>query len=299
MQIDHIRFLQVISQTGSINLAGEKLNYQSQKLYRIINKIEQEYNLKIFHRSPQGVSLTEEGYVFLKEAEKILEINDKLHRLNKKTELSGTLRIGFLPTQGCNTTTEVFKEFMKNYPQVNVQYYEMEQSKILTMLEQGELDVVYNNFILPYEVNALMSLGNLESLVLGNVGTCVLAAADSKFASRCQSTSLKAMVKYPVILQQNPPFEENYIYRLLSYYGKPKVQFASSNMEVVFNLLKENKNCFMLIPNNGISKYDPKQYKIIPIRDNITLQNCLLMHKGARRDNPIIQTFCDVIVRAF
>lgn len=84
MRIDQLRYLIVLAESQSIIEASEKLHISYQALGIFLKKAENEFNVKIFSRSKNGISVTEEGDRVINFARKTLkeyqDICDPLHR---------------------------------------------------------------------------------------------------------------------------------------------------------------------------------------------------------------------------
>ncbi len=65
MHIHELNYLHTIAQQQSISAAADKLNISQQRLSRILQNIEQEFQLTLFTRSKKGVSLTKDVVQFM------------------------------------------------------------------------------------------------------------------------------------------------------------------------------------------------------------------------------------------
>ena len=74
MKIEHLQYFITLATlpSPSINSAAEKLFISQQQLNRIISALEEDMNCKLLERSTKGISLTEDGIVFLEHANNIL-----------------------------------------------------------------------------------------------------------------------------------------------------------------------------------------------------------------------------------
>ncbi|MBQ3119716.1 MAG: LysR family transcriptional regulator [Peptococcaceae bacterium] len=74
MKIEHLQYFVTLTTmpSPSINGAAEKLFISQQQLNRIISALEEEVNCKLLERSTKGITLTDDGIVFLEHANIIL-----------------------------------------------------------------------------------------------------------------------------------------------------------------------------------------------------------------------------------
>ena len=95
MDIQHLRYLTVIWQAGSITQAAKKLYMSQPNLSRAVKEIEQETGFPIFRRTPHGAVPTRKGLLLLNYAQKILSQMDEMESLYKPA------RGDVLPLQVC------------------------------------------------------------------------------------------------------------------------------------------------------------------------------------------------------
>lgn len=89
MKIKQFEYVCEIAKCQSITTAAQNLFISQQALSETLKLLEQELNFSIFDRTKKGVTLTAEGELFLKDAEKILAMvyswEDLASRQNKKS----------------------------------------------------------------------------------------------------------------------------------------------------------------------------------------------------------------------
>lgn len=95
MDIQHLRYLTVIWQAGSITQAAKKLYMSQPNLSRAVKEMETETGFPIFRRTPHGVAPTRRGLPLLGYAQKILSQMDEMETLYKPA------REDVLPLQVC------------------------------------------------------------------------------------------------------------------------------------------------------------------------------------------------------
>ncbi|MGL5328436.1 MAG: LysR family transcriptional regulator [Peptostreptococcaceae bacterium] len=72
MQLNQLKYLIEVAETGSMNKASQNLFISQPNLSSAIMKLEEEFNIKIFDRNNRGVELTKEGKEFLTYAKSII-----------------------------------------------------------------------------------------------------------------------------------------------------------------------------------------------------------------------------------
>lgn len=93
-----LRSFMVVSQSGSIRQAAERLNISAPALSRQIQLLERSYGTPLLVRSAQGIAMTAEGEALRAEAVGWMAADAKvLQRLKRKSEFTGVhLRIGVM-----------------------------------------------------------------------------------------------------------------------------------------------------------------------------------------------------------
>ncbi len=95
MQLNQLRYLIEVAETGSINKASQNLFISQPNLSNSIMSLEEEFNIKIFERTNRGVKLTKEGKDFLIYAKYIISQVDNIKHVysNLSNEKTFTLEI--------------------------------------------------------------------------------------------------------------------------------------------------------------------------------------------------------------
>lgn len=108
-----------------------------------VRKIEEELDVMVFDRRSQPVRPTELGARVIAQARVVLREAEQLGALVKelRTGLSGTYRIGIIPTLAPYLLPLFLPRFAEEHPDVRVVIDERKTSRILKNLRRGELDL--------------------------------------------------------------------------------------------------------------------------------------------------------------
>lgn len=147
MTIQDIRNLLVILSEGSINKASTKLYISQPALSKMIRKIEQEYDITLFVRTPgeHTLRLTGEGEIFV---EQIRRINDEhevlLERLKgKKERRHSVISIGMSPRVSNLISPKLVKWLHDNHPEIFIRVIENNSDELEKAVENGAIDMAY------------------------------------------------------------------------------------------------------------------------------------------------------------
>src|SRR6516162_6489217 len=137
-----ITFLEVARQ-GSFSRAGEKVFRSQSAVSAQIRQLEQEYGDRLLDRSGKTVKLTPAGQIFYEYAERLKNLRDESLTAvaDHSTTPRGTLRVGANEATCLYVLPEVFAEFCRRYPPVQISIYRNFSYKIVEKLENGEVEV--------------------------------------------------------------------------------------------------------------------------------------------------------------
>ena len=90
MTLQQLRYVVAVAETGNITEAAKRLFIAQPSLTNAIRELEKEMQITIFHRTNRGVSISNEGDVFLSYARQVLEQTSLLEErfLNPKERKS-------------------------------------------------------------------------------------------------------------------------------------------------------------------------------------------------------------------
>jgi len=108
-----------------------------------IKKLETEMGLQIFDRSKHPIEPTKTGLEVIESARQILrEVNGLKSFINKeKDDLSGTFRIGVIPTVAPYLMPRFLKQFIDANPKIHLVIREIESEQIIVDLKNDLLDI--------------------------------------------------------------------------------------------------------------------------------------------------------------
>lgn len=144
MEIRLFEYALEIYKTKSFTKAASKLHIAQPSLSKQISKLEQELGVSLFDRKPGcPVEPTPDGLVFIKQAEKILQMRDDLKReiLERKEGMRGELRIGSTAITGGHILPPLLKTYKDKYPNVKIELIEESTEKLIDLTARGMIDI--------------------------------------------------------------------------------------------------------------------------------------------------------------
>ena len=143
MDFDQLTTFMQVAKLGSFSRAGQKVFRSQSAVSAQIRQLEQEYGDKLLDRSGKDVRLTPAGRVLFGYAERLLSLRDEslLAVADQGVTPRGTLLIGANEATCLYVLPEVFAEYCRLYPGVQISIYRNFSYKIIEKLENGTIDV--------------------------------------------------------------------------------------------------------------------------------------------------------------
>lgn len=143
MNINQLRTVLAIAETGSLTRAAELLHVVQPALSRQLRLLEEELGAAIFERTPRGMTLTVPGKRFLDQVRVSLQGLDqaKAEVLSGTSGLQGTVSVGMLPSFATVVAAPLITSLREKYSDLKVRLVAGFTGDLQGQLERGELDV--------------------------------------------------------------------------------------------------------------------------------------------------------------
>lgn len=142
MTLQQLEYILAVNQFRHFAKAAEYCRVTQPTLSAMIQKLEEELDIKIFDRSQQPVCPTPIGIHVIEQAQKVLVQANSIKNIieEEKHSLTGTFRLGILPTIAPYLLPRFFPHLMKKYPQLDIRVVEMKTNDIKKALQTGEIE---------------------------------------------------------------------------------------------------------------------------------------------------------------
>ncbi|GAA3289730.1 hypothetical protein GCM10020295_02290 [Streptomyces cinereospinus] len=142
-EIDALRLLTAVAETGSFTKAAVRLNYTQSAVSRRIAALEQQAGGPLFERLPRGVRLNPAGHALHRHA---VDVLDRLARAEREltalyTGHGGLLHVGAFATANISLVPTALRALQQDRPEVDVVAVEGWTATLMERLADGALDL--------------------------------------------------------------------------------------------------------------------------------------------------------------
>ena len=195
MELRHLRYFVAVGEALNFTKAAMRLHVAQPALSRQVSDLEEELGVDLLRRTSHGVLLTEEGKLFLEEAQKILKRADE--SVTKVRALArgefGELQVGYVPPLDLHILPHALAEFQKTTPGVKVVLHDLGSDEICNELRDGTLQL--GLMMQPSED----SIAGIEFEEIGRYPFFV-AMAPGHALARMKVISVEALAKQPLVV---------------------------------------------------------------------------------------------------
>ena len=144
MDFRQLQYVLKVAECGSITKAANSLRISQPPLSNCIGKVEKELGVLLFDRSVNPIQLTLAGEEYVKEAKRILYIQEQLQKkLQDISQVSRRrVRIGISHERGIFMLPRILPVFRERFPEVSVEVVPGSHKKLSALLSEGMLDIV-------------------------------------------------------------------------------------------------------------------------------------------------------------
>lgn len=143
MDLVALEYFYAVAQAGSVSRAASDLGIEQSTLTRHITRLENSVGMRFFHRSGRGMVLTEKGQAMFRAAEEVVGAVSRARRTAAERASSGPgkITIASQPTIANTTFGAIGHALKAEFPRSTMRFVEGLGSHIISMLQDGEVDV--------------------------------------------------------------------------------------------------------------------------------------------------------------
>ena len=279
MNWSNLEYFLAVARTGSLSSASKILEVNHSTVGRRLDKLEDQLNIKLFKRNNRGYQLTEQGLALEKEAIKVEEQVNKIHRVfsTQQSELSGTLTIS-KPVNGGLDLSDMASEFIKKYPNIDLNLKSSSNKADLT-LHQVDISIQVTNK--PNEDLIGTNLGKIPVHIFG----------DESYIDKIKDVN---DLEWIVWVDDSGVLDMEE--RLISLVNNPKIIIRTNSYSEIIDYIQSGTGVslisgFGLPENHKLKAYRPDKYKF----DN----NIWILYHPDLRDNAKVKAFKEFFIEQF
>lgn len=142
MTLQQFEYIAALEKFRHFTKAAEHCNVTQPTLSAMIQKLEDELDVKIFDRSQQPIAPTAAGLLVIKQAKEALVQAEHIKNIvqEQKQEVAGKFTLGILPTIAPYLLPRFISVLMKKYPKLELRIAELKTHEIKRALLNGDID---------------------------------------------------------------------------------------------------------------------------------------------------------------
>lgn len=190
MELYQLKTFVAIAQEGSLTRAAERVFTSAPAVSAQLKALEDELGVRLFERTPRGMSLTPAGEQLLVDAQHTLASAMRMRSAAERMRgvAQGVVRFGTVVDPLALRLGDVLVKLAERHPQVSLQLRQGLSTETLAALQRGELDCAY-------ALNESEAIDGLELVRLGAVDLAV--ALPPALAQAHPDLTLESLTRLP------------------------------------------------------------------------------------------------------
>ena len=272
MELRVLKYFLAVAREQNITNAAELLHITQPTLSRQLKELEDELGVQLLIRGNKSVSLTEDGMLFRKRAEEIVELANKtINDMNHtKEDIVGDIYIGSGETDGLRSIISIMKELNNKYPSIHFHINSGDKQDILEKLDKGLID--FGIFLDPIDKTKYNFLKIPAMDTLG-----ILAKKDSPLARKNYITN-KDLIDKPLIISRQTN-EDSGIMRWLNTTPDKLNIVATYNLAFNASLMVDEGLGYALILDKIINTSENSNLCFIPLKPDMKVEMYIMWKK--------------------
>lgn len=275
MDFDYLTTFVEIVKLGSFSRAGQKLFRSQPAVSAQIRQLEQAYGQKLFDRVGKSVKLTAAGEVLFTYAKRLIALNDESLRAVADLSLStqGTLNIGANEATCLYLLPELFAEYHRRYPGVQISIYRNFSRKVIEKIEDGSIDV--GIVTLPVKSPSLRVHPIFHDRLM-------LIVAASNPLAKLKSVTLSEIADQPQIVPKTGHTRQLFDRQFRPYRSKLRVTMELSSVGMIKRFVAAGLGVSLISESFAKDEVRNGEAKLIPISDADLTRDLGLVYRRDR-----------------
>ena len=202
MELREFEYLIALAEEKSISKAAERLYMAQSSLSQFLSQYESELGIKLFIRTPKGISPSHNGQIFIEHLRKITyDYQSAKNELWDNEHMQGgRVSIGISSFRGKRVLPKILKRFKELYPNVKIDVVEENSLVLEEILLEGNLDVAVIALPASKLKNEIRFLTRDEVFLIAPKNHPILEHCKERNDKKGIWVEPKTIVKYDLIL---------------------------------------------------------------------------------------------------
>ena len=253
MTIIQLEYLLAVANYGSFSLAAEKCFVTQPSLSMQVKNLEEELGVIVLDRSKKPVLPTDAGLAVIRQAKEAVQAFAMVREVvsDLQNEISGTLRLGVIPTIAPYLLHRFIPDFVRKCPKVELQIREMMTGDIIRALDRDMLDA------------AIMAGGTspegIREEELFNDRFFAYVSTDHPLCQRSNIRIEDIDVRHLLLLSEGNCLRDQVIELCQAQKNIPRqYSFESGSLETLMRIVDNTPNLITIIPEMVADYIDEK-----------------------------------------
>jgi len=285
----HLIYTLAVAEHGSVQAASNVIAISQPALSAAIQKVEQNYGLKIFLRDrPNKLVLTPDGKRFIARAKVLIENAEEFEDSikNLSNTINGTIQLGCFTPTAAFIIPLILQALKDRALDISLEVHEADLGELNTMLSQGSIDLA-----LAYNMSPSPSI-EFETLI--EAQPYVLLSKTDPLASN-QAISLRELVDRDMVSLSLPITQQFFLSFFSKFNLRPKVRYQTKSYELARSLVASGEGYAIFIMRPLFERaYDGKELVYIPLVEDVPSAQYGMAMTSRAIPTKLINTFTSV-----
>ena len=283
MTIMQVLYVLETAERGNVSKAAENLFISQPALSSQIRRLEEELGCSLFHREPQGVTLTAAGRAFCEDAKYVAESWRRLQEGAKllRKAICSRVNIGIGARAVSNGIFEAVLAFFDRHPEIEVTFTTDIGGDMLEALEEKTVNLIIDRLPPDSKISRPEHFSVFELL---RERQCILVSENDPRAGRTQGIHIRELNNCAVVCGPEGSMDDELMRSLCLEHGVRASRIhRADNIDAVMALVRAGKGAY-IGPESFAARYDVRAICMLPETEIALNLICLRQN----RDNPLV-----------
>lgn len=288
-----LQYVVAVASTKSFRGAATLCHVSQPSLSSQIAQVESALGVSLFERDRRGVLLTPAGVALIERARSLLRDADDMVATSQRfaDPLSGTLRVGLIPTISPYLLPDAAPELRKAFPRLSLLYREEKTSVLVERLEQGELDAA----VLALEAN----LGDLAHETIADDAFVLAVPPTHRFAERKKPVALADLEGENVLLLDDGHCLREQALTFCARAKAEELEFRATSLATLCQMVAGGAGV-TLLPSLALPMENRRgDFAVLPFQKPRPGRTIVLAYRSATPSKPTLSAVAAALRRAY